>query len=171
MNNENYRSNLLSVDNLQRPRANSDPGIFTLPEIIVQDCSSGDAVTKKLSEIEDDDYFSFNACMRPRSNTCPEDLFHQRPERPGTPPPILEKRHQRHGRFNFVSPSKTCVSFAHHNLSNISEDEGPETVIKYSAKRQLKSGVTEQMENKFNKEFEIKLNLKGTRQELNFENS
>ncbi|KAK6178454.1 hypothetical protein SNE40_013243 [Patella caerulea] len=155
----NSNDNLLRVENILRPRANSDPGVFTLPEIIVQDYS-GESVSRKLTEAEDD-FFSLCEPGRPRANTCPDDLFRKKHERPGTPPPVTGSETRRSGRFNFISPSRTCVSFAHHNLSKIIEDEGSG-----SGNKQSKGSFSKNVESdtdfadKLNKDFQLKLKVR-----------
>ena len=86
-----------------------------LPEIKVEDCSEG---LGQSDEDELDDLPPLGA-FRPRSNTCPNDLFHRRKARPPTPPPLEGKKLT--WKELSRNPSKEKICFAPHKLSKVSE--------------------------------------------------
>lgn len=115
----------LTVDDTKRPKAISDPGnlhICVIPEITItgedgtnDDCKTDDSISSLST--------SFS---RPRSNTCPEEMFQARKGRPPTPPPVdVHKfRNPAGKRFSFNFTSKDIpVSFAHHRLSKVKEEK------------------------------------------------
>lgn len=119
----------LSVEEARRQRANSDPGglhIFTgvVPEITVTGEDGRDS-----SCVEDDEFDSLLVPPppRPRSNTCPEDLFRDRKGRPPTPPPVdlkvLRNRAGKRFSFNFTTKDIKSISFIHHKLSKVKEEK------------------------------------------------
>ncbi|XP_076439711.1 uncharacterized protein LOC143279530 [Babylonia areolata] len=130
-------NNLLTVDEGVRPRANSDPTVTTggmtmmmmmLPEIKVEDCTDPDLSSNNPNHQPDNLPSGFGAIPpRPRSNTCPEDLFRKpRNGRPPTPPPGTFRKGHRF-KSGFTKPAlKESVSFAHHRLSKLAESEDAE---------------------------------------------
>lgn len=117
---------LLPLPDLSRRRSHSDAAQYkqnrrnsktTIPDIKI---TNDDSSEMSLDEIEDELDFDLTVPMRPRANTCPNDLF-QRPKsnRPPTPPPIEGKKLT--WRELSHSPRHEKVTFAKHKLSKVSE--------------------------------------------------
>ena len=111
----------LTVDEGMRPRANTDPTNGTqadvqLPEIMVEDFSvEGHSAVADVS-----DGGLIVPQQRQRANTCPEELFRKRRNRPATPPPC---RKSGPNKFMFKTPPKReAISFVVHKLGKLSED-------------------------------------------------
>ncbi|XP_041370077.1 uncharacterized protein LOC121384007 [Gigantopelta aegis] len=118
---ESKPQTLLSVNEDIRPRANTDPtngkdGSVQLPEIMVEDFSvEGHSAVADVS-----DGGLIIPQQRQRANTCPEELFRKRRNRPATPPPC---RKSGPNKFVFKTPPKRePISFVVHKLGKLSED-------------------------------------------------
>jgi len=129
------KKELLSLPDLSRRRTKSDATQYKqhrrssqVPEITVEDCS--DTYTD-LEVAESLDHFDIHLTepIRPRANTCPENIFKRIKDRPATPPPLEGKKLT--WKELSRSPSKEKVSFAPHKLTKVSEDS--EFTLKYQA--------------------------------------
>ncbi|XP_048744277.1 uncharacterized protein LOC125657623 [Ostrea edulis] len=121
------KQELLPLPDLSRRRSHSDAAQYrqarrnstksTIPDIKITNDDSSDI---SLDEIEDEFDFELTFPMRPRANTCPNDLF-QRPKssRPPTPPPIEGKKLT--WKELTQSPRHEKVTFAKHKLTKVSE--------------------------------------------------
>lgn len=109
------RRSLSDASQYKQARRNSKP---VIPDIKI---TNDDSSEMSLDEIEDEFDFDLTLPMRPRANTCPNDLF-QRPKsnRPPTPPPIEGKKLT--WRELSHSPRHDKVTFAKHKLTKVSED-------------------------------------------------
>ncbi|XP_062602439.1 uncharacterized protein LOC134264156 [Saccostrea cucullata] len=121
------KKELLPLPDLSRRRSHSDASQYrqtrrnsknTIPDIKI---TNDDSSELSLDEIEDEFELDFTLPMRPRANTCPNDLF-QRPKsnRPPTPPPIEGKKLT--WKEMTQSPRHEKVTFAKHKLTKVSED-------------------------------------------------
>jgi hypothetical protein len=144
------RGNLLTVEGscglYERRRANSDPNAShirafqdscQLPEITVEDFSDMDkqCMLDKANCTQEGAFFVPSSPPRPRSNTCPDDLFRKKAAaRPPTPPPMPGvKKNPFGGLPRHVSRER--VSFAPHKLSKLKENPGDsKTVMTPSSK-------------------------------------
>ncbi|CAG5129092.1 unnamed protein product [Candidula unifasciata] len=145
------RQHFLSVDDTKPPKASSDPGglhICVIPEITItgedetnSDCKA-EASVSPLST-----YFT-----RPRSNTCPEEMFQARKGRPPTPPPVDVQKIRNHSgkRFSFNFTSKDInVSFAHHRLSKVKEEKADQQQQRTSGTSNALSSVCEDSKDQY----------------------
>lgn len=135
-------SNLLNVDTM-RPRANTAPStpnrstlpLFDeLPQITIEDFSTLQSPTGNAASSEigsgrpkvPNSFFSMNC--RPRSRTCPEDLFRKSFKRPPTPPPtpcskLLDFGKSRKPRYSAL---KKGFGFNKDTVNNFALKELPE---------------------------------------------
>lgn len=139
-----------------RQRSNSDSRVvrrpskkskLALPEIhiIGEDSSSRANLVSRVynyteDESEIDDFFSRSNIGRPRSSTCPDDLFRQKIVRPPTPPPSDEP-----GPNKFIYKKRKTprdkVAFQRHALGKVSEDSPDSTGDNNISSKQGSNGL------------------------------
>ncbi|XP_005096551.1 uncharacterized protein LOC101863503 [Aplysia californica] len=124
-------SQFLTVDETKRPRANSDPlglhlTLIGLPEITVTGEDGQDSCQGEEGDVGG---LLLPPSPRRRANTCPEDMFRPRKGRPPTPPPsdIMKNPAGKRFSFNFTPKDLNGISFIHHKLGKLTEDNSEPT--------------------------------------------